>query len=61
MPSGEDGKPRPVTLRADKGLDYGRVVAVMGELNRANFNSVTLVTGAAAAELPLTPGSGVKN
>jgi biopolymer transport protein TolR len=33
-----------VTLRADKALDYGRVMAVMGELNRAGFNSISLVT-----------------
>jgi len=33
-----------VTLRADRSLDYGRVVAVMGELNRAGFNSISLVT-----------------
>ena len=34
----------PITLRADRGLDYGRVMAVMGELNRAGCNSVSLVT-----------------
>jgi len=33
-----------VVLRADKSLDYGRVMAVMGELNRAGFNSISLVT-----------------
>jgi biopolymer transport protein TolR len=33
-----------VTLRADRALDYGRVMAVMGELNAAGFNSVSLVT-----------------
>ena len=33
-----------VTLRADRSLDYGRVMAVMGELNRAGFNSISLVT-----------------
>ena len=37
------GKPPLVTLRADRGLDYGRVMAVMGELNHAGFNSVSLV------------------
>ena len=37
-------KPPLVTLRADRGLDYGRVMAVMGELNAAGFNSVSLVT-----------------
>jgi len=34
-----------VTLRADRALDYGRVMAVMGELNRAGCNSISLVTG----------------
>jgi biopolymer transport protein TolR len=38
------GKPPLVTLRDDRGLDYGRVMAVMGELNHAGFNSVSLVT-----------------
>ena len=38
------GKPPLVTLRADKGIDYGRVMAVMGELNHAGFNSISLVT-----------------
>ena len=33
-----------ITLRADRGLDYGRVMGVMGELNRAGCNSVSLVT-----------------
>ena len=33
-----------VTLRADRTLDYGRVMAVMGELNRAGCNSISLVT-----------------
>lgn len=34
----------PVVLRADRGLDYGRVVAVMGALNRAGFRQISLVT-----------------
>ncbi len=39
------GKDSPqVFLRADKALDYGRVMAVMGELNRAGLNRVALVT-----------------
>ncbi len=33
-----------VYLRADRGLDYGRVMKVMGELNRAGLNKVALVT-----------------
>ncbi len=33
-----------IVLRADRTLDYGRVMAVMGELNRTGFNSISLVT-----------------
>ena len=33
-----------ITLRADTSLDYGRVMAVMGELNRAGCSSISLVT-----------------
>ena len=35
---------RRIYLRADQGLDYGRVMRVMGELNRAGLNRVALVT-----------------
>ncbi|MEI6642538.1 MAG: ExbD/TolR family protein [Novosphingobium sp.] len=41
---GPGGKAPLVTLRADRGLDYGRVVAVMGALNAAGFKSISLVT-----------------
>ncbi len=61
LPLGADGKPRPVTLRADKALDYGRVIGVMGELNRAGFNAIALVTGVSAHEPLLTAGSGAEN
>jgi len=37
-----------VVLRADRTLDYGRVVAVMGELNAAGFKSISLVTNGSA-------------
>ncbi len=53
IPPGPDGKPPLVTLRADKALDYGRVMGVMGELNRAGFNAISLVTIAGG----VTPGS----
>jgi biopolymer transport protein TolR len=33
-----------VALRADRALDYGRVMAVMGELNRAGCQRISLVT-----------------
>jgi biopolymer transport protein TolR len=42
--AGPGGKPPVVTLRADRSLDYGRVVAVMGALNAAGFKSISLVT-----------------
>ena len=35
---------RRVYLRADRGLDYGRVMKVMGELNAAGLNRVALVS-----------------
>ncbi len=41
------GEPQQIFLRADRGLDYGRVMAVMGELNRAGLNKVALVSTAA--------------
>ena len=37
-------EPPQVFLRADRALDYGRVMGVMGELNRAGLNRVALVT-----------------
>jgi len=42
---GED-KPPQIFLRADKALDYGRVMEVMGELNRAGLNRVALLSTA---------------
>ena len=45
VPAGADGKKPQVTLRADKALDYGRVMEVMGELNHSGFTSIALVTG----------------
>jgi biopolymer transport protein TolR len=41
---GPDGKPPQILLRADHGLDYGKVMHVMGELNRAGLNRMSLVT-----------------
>jgi biopolymer transport protein TolR len=40
--AGED-KPQ-IYLRADMRLDYGKVMRVMGELNRVGLNKVSLVT-----------------
>lgn len=42
--TGSAEQPPQVFLRADRGLDYGRVMRVMGELNRAGLNRVALVT-----------------
>ena len=47
LPRMAAGEPPLVTLRADRSLDYGRIMEVMGELNRAGFNSISLVTLAA--------------
>ena len=50
------GKLSPqIFLRADKALDYGRVMAVMGELNRAGLNRVALVTMEAAQPVTGAP------
>jgi biopolymer transport protein TolR len=60
-PSGAGRMPL-VVLRADKALNYGWVIGVMGELNRAGFTSISLVTGVTTKEpertSALTPGSG---
>ena len=42
--SANAGKPPQLTLRADKALPYGDVMAVMGEVNRAGVQSIALVT-----------------
>ncbi|HEX8222997.1 MAG TPA: biopolymer transporter ExbD [Allosphingosinicella sp.] len=41
--SREAGGPR-IFLRADRSLDYGRVMAVMGEINGAGLRKVALVS-----------------
>ena len=43
--SREEGGPR-IYLRADRGLDYGRVMQLMGEMNRAGLRRVALVSTA---------------
>ena len=61
----DENRPRQIMLRADKGLDYGRVMRVMGELNRAGLTRIALVTtgadeaanAAPAAEAAVTDGS----
>ncbi|MEQ1688725.1 MAG: protein TolR [Sphingopyxis sp.] len=39
-----DSDTRNIMLRADRSLDYGRVMRVMGELNRAGLTHVSMVT-----------------
>jgi biopolymer transport protein TolR len=41
--SREEGGPR-VFLRADRALDYGRVMGVMGEINAAGLRKVALIS-----------------
>ncbi len=36
--------PRQIMLRGDRGIEYSQVMRVMGELNHAGLNSVSLVT-----------------
>ena len=45
----DGSKPPLVTLRADRVLNYGEVMQVMGELNHAGFNSISLVTNGSVA------------
>jgi len=44
-----------IFLRADEALDYGRVMVVMGELNRVGLNRIALVSTASAE--PVSSGS----
>lgn len=46
---GAGGDLPTVVLRGDRALDYGRVMAVMGELGRAGFTSISLVTDGSVA------------
>ena len=51
------GEGPDITLRADRALDYGRVMAVMGELNRAGLNRISLVTNGGSVNAPVNNGS----
>ncbi len=53
----EGGGGPDITLRADRELDYGRVMAVMGELNRAGLNRISLVTNGGQTSPPVNGGS----
>ena len=55
IPRAGDGP--DITLRADRALDYGRVMAVMGELNRAGLNRISLVTNGGQSAPPVNNGS----
>jgi biopolymer transport protein TolR len=46
---------RRIYLRADRSLDYGRVMKVMGELNHAGLNRVALVSVGEDAPSPVAP------
>ncbi|MEJ7926442.1 protein TolR [Sphingobium sp. AN641] len=56
--SANAGQPDPpqIFLRADTALDYGRVMRVMGELNRAGLNKVALVSTGAEDGVPASAG-----
>lgn len=41
---------RAVILRGDRAIDYGAMMSVMGELNRAGLNSISLVTTGSGAQ-----------
>lgn len=41
---GAGGQLPIIVFRGDEALDYGRTMAVLGELNRAGFTSISLVT-----------------
>jgi biopolymer transport protein TolR len=57
--SAHAGQPEPpqIFLRADTALDYGRVMRVMGELNRAGLNKVSLVSTDAGSGAGADSGS----
>ncbi len=49
--AGENAAQLPtVTFRADRALDYGLAMAVLGELNRAGFTAISLVTSGSGTE-----------
>jgi biopolymer transport protein TolR len=48
LPHGADAP--QIYLRADRSLDYGRVMQVMGEISRAGLTKVALVTNEASEQ-----------
>ena len=43
----ENNPDRRIYIRADKGIDYGQVMSVLGEINGAGFSKVALISEAA--------------
>ena len=43
----EDNPDRRIYIRGDKGIDYGKVMAVLGTITGAGFNKVALISEAA--------------
>jgi biopolymer transport protein TolR len=52
----DEQNPRQIMLRGDREIGYGQMMKVMGELNHAGLNSVSLVTTGS-----VTGGSSVEN
>jgi biopolymer transport protein TolR len=48
----KNGYEERIFVRADKAVGYGDVMRVMGELNRAGFRRIGLVTDSESAKLP---------
>ena len=46
-----------INLRGDRAIDYGRMMGVMGELNRAGFTSIALLTNGVSQEPAVSSGS----
>ncbi|MDX2210851.1 MAG: ExbD/TolR family protein [Sphingopyxis sp.] len=46
----ESDTPPQIQLRADRSLDHGRVMRVLGEINRAGLTRIALVTSGSDAE-----------
>lgn len=42
----EDNPDRRIYIRADQGLDYGKVMRILGNINGAGFNKVALISEA---------------
>ena len=45
-----DGQLPIIVFRGDTDLNYGRTMAVLGELNRAGFTSISLVTSGSVSQ-----------